>query len=104
MKPRDLPRLTQFFGGWFHQDWIEEGSESPADVVRAYAREEVPETVRGAVRELELLLASRLPPTQMRRLIGDDLGCAYDPTLDGKSYRAWLREVQELLRKAQSKK
>jgi hypothetical protein len=104
MKARDLPRLTQFFGGWFHQDWTEEGTESPADVVRAYARDETPETVREARQELESLLVSRLPPTQMRRLICDDLGCAYDPTLEGKSFRAWLREVQELLCKLQAER
>jgi hypothetical protein len=103
MKARDLPQLTQFFGGWFHQDWTEEGSDSPADVVRAYAKDETPKAVRESTREIETLLASRLPPAQMRRMVADDLGCAYDPTQDGKSYRAWLREVHEILRKAQAK-
>jgi hypothetical protein len=103
MTARDLPRLTQFFGGWFHQDWTEEGSESPADVVRAFARDETPKIVREAIKEIAVLLASRLTPTQMRRLIGDDLGCAYDPTLEGKSFRTWLREVHGLLQRARAK-
>jgi len=104
MKASDLPQLTQFFGGWFHQDWMEEGSDSPAEVARTYASDETPKAVREAMREIENLLASRLPPTQMRRLIGDELGCAYDPTQDGKTYRAWLREVHEILRRSQNKK
>ena len=55
------------------------------------------------VKEIDALLASRLPPAQMRRLLADELGCAYDPTLDGKTFRAWLREVHEILRRAQAK-
>jgi CdiI immunity protein len=104
MKASDLPQLAQFFGGWFHQDWTEEGSDWPTDVVRAYMQEETPKAVRKSIKEIEALLASRLPPTQMRRLIGDELGCAYDPTADGKTFRAWLREVHEILRKSQAKK
>ncbi len=103
MTARDLPNLTQFLGGWFHQDWVDEGHATSADVVRAYAKEEAPKTVRATTDEIEKLLALRLPPTQMRRLLGDDLGCAYDPTLEGKSFRAWLREVHGILRKSQPK-
>ncbi len=99
MKARDLPQLAQFLGGWFHQDWPDEGYASPADVVRAYAREETPQAVRATMKEIDSLLASRLPPTQMRRLLVDELGCAYDPTADGKTFRSWLREVHEILRK-----
>lgn len=103
MKVRDLPQLAQFLGGWFHQDWMDEGYKSAAEVVRAYARDEMPGTVRESMKEIEALLASRLPPVQMRRLLADDLGCAYDPTADGKTFRAWLREVHEILRRAQAK-
>ena len=103
MTASDLPNLTQFLGGWFHQDWIDEGYETPADVVRMYAAEETPKAVRATIAEIEKLLARRLPPAQMQRLLGDDLGCAYDPTTDGKSFRAWLREVLAILGKSQSK-
>jgi len=100
MNASDLPRLGQFFGAWFHQDWIEEGYASPVEVVRAFARDETPKVVRETIKEIEALLASRLAPAQMRRLIADDLGCAYDPTMEGKTFRAWLREVSRILRKA----
>ncbi len=103
MTARDFPQLTQFLGGWFHQDWADEGHATAADVVHAYLRDESPKVVRGTILEIEKLLALRLPPTQMRRLLGDDLGCAYDPTLEGKTFRAWLREVHGVLRKSQSK-
>ena len=68
--------------------------------MRTYAREETPLAVRETMKEIESLLASRPSPTEMRRLLLDDLGCAYDPTLDGKSFRAWLREVNKILQKA----
>lgn len=97
MKAVDFPNLTQFLGGWFHQDWLDEGYENPEDVVRAYAKDESSKAVRGTMAEIEKLLAHKLPPTQMRRLLGDDLGCAYDPTVEDKTYRAWLREVLVLL-------
>jgi hypothetical protein len=104
MNAHELPQLAQFFGGWFHQDWTDEGSDLPGDVVRRYAREETPRTVRSTMEEIDRLLASRLPPAQMRRLMVDELGCAYDPTLEGKTFRAWLREVRKLLRMPQAKK
>ena len=97
MTARDLPQLTQFLGGWFHQDWADEGHATAADVVHAYVRDESPKVVRGTILEIEKLLAHKSPPTQMRRLLGDDLGCAYDPTVEDKTYRAWLREVLVLL-------
>jgi hypothetical protein len=100
MNASDLPQLGQFLGAWFHQDWTEEGHTSPMDVVRAYARDETPKVVRETIKEIEALLASRLAPAQMRRLVADDLGCAYDPTIDGKTIRAWLREVNGILHKA----
>ena len=97
MKASDFPCLTQFLGGWFHQDWLDEGYAAPEDVVQAYARDESAKAVRGVMHEIDKLLALRLPPIQMRRLLGDDLGCAYDPTMEDKTYRAWLREVHTLL-------
>lgn len=103
MTAHDLPQLTQFLGGWFHQDWADEGYATPAEVVRAYAADETPKAVRATIQEIEKLLALRLPPTQMRRLLGDDLGCAYDPTLGGKTFRAWLREVHGILGKSPPK-
>jgi CdiI immunity protein len=65
-------------------------------------RDETPKVVRETIKEIDALLASRLPPAQMRRLIADDLGCAYDPATDGKTIRAWLREVNGILRKAKA--
>lgn len=103
MNARELPLLTQFLGGWFHQDWADEGHATPADVVRAYAKDETPKAVSGTILEIDKLLSLRLPPTQMRRLLGDELGCAYDPTLDGKTFRAWLRDVHGILKKTQTK-
>ncbi len=100
MTASDLPQLGQFFGAWFHQDWTEEGSASPAAVVRAFARDETPKVVRETIKEIDALLASRLTPAKMRRLIADDLGCAYDPTTEGKTVRAWLHEVNAILRQA----
>ena len=101
MNASNLPQLGQFFGAWFHQDWTEEGYASPMEVVRASGGRTTPKVVRETIKEIEALLARRLAPAQMRRgLIADDLGCAYDPATDGKTFRVWLREVNGILRKA----
>lgn len=104
MNASDLPHLAQFFGGWFHQDWIDDGYATPADVVRDYIKSETPEMVQETYKELSTLLAARLTPHQMGNLVGDALACAYDPAADGKSWRAWLREVEKLMRPTQAKR
>ena len=104
MNANDYPHLAQFFGGWFHQDWMDDGYATPADVVRDYIKCETPEMVHETYRELSELLSGRLTPNQMTKLIGDALGCAYDPAADGKSWRSWLREIEKLMRPTQAKR
>ena len=48
--------------------------------------------------------ALRRDAIEAARLIGDALGCAYDPATEGKSWRSWLREIEKQMRPTQAKR
>ena len=52
---------------------------------------------RGLVAEIHQLLSRRFPPARLRHLLGAELGLAYDPTAEGRSFEAWLEETARLL-------
>lgn len=88
--------LELLLAGYFHQDWREEAS-SPAEAVRNFVRREPPHVVRGADSELVALLSSAMTDGELRNLIVGGWGASYDPTLVGKSMRAWLTEIHGVL-------
>ena len=96
MKTQDFPTLAQFFGGYFHQDWIDEFS-NPEDAIDAYRNGEPVESIRLACEELEraMLLIQQGPEDPQRVL--QELGCYYDPAADDLTVAAWLEQVRKKL-------
>jgi hypothetical protein len=85
-----FPHLTQFFSSYFHQDWTLEAN-SPSEVVENYRNSESPESIEGALAELNKLL-------DLETFILEELGCYYSPEADNQTVKEWLHLVQESLK------
>jgi hypothetical protein len=85
---KTYPKLEQFLGAHFHQDWSLVDPDSAAVV--AHYLEKAPAASRaGVVRELEKLRAEGLKEAQLRKLLGD-LGCCFEPASERRTFREWL--------------
>ncbi len=92
---RDMSDLENFFSAYFHQDWSID--HDTAEAVVAYYREsESEQTVAGAREQLSALLAQDLDEDELAEKV-QSLGCEYDPTGDGGSYRDWLTGLAQSL-------
>lgn len=96
-----LPRLAQFFGAYFHQDWDVEAANA-LGVICNYLKEEPISTVQQSIKEIEQLLAMNLDEEPLKNLLQSDLSCYYDPTIYGISHSDWLHWVQASLKQGTS--
>ncbi len=83
------PALAPLMGAYFHQDWIDGGTE--AEVVASFLREE-PDMVQVLVSDIDSALETHEDEESLREFLRT-LGCAYNPGRDYGSCRAWLEEV-----------
>lgn len=91
----DYPALENFLAAYFHQDW--QAEHATPDAVVAYFRgSESPQQVAATGEELAVLLASDEDDAALGRT-ARALGCEYDPTRDGGTWRGWLQGVQAAL-------
>jgi hypothetical protein len=95
MKTYDLPALEQFFGCYFHQDWVDEFSTSE-QAVSAFKIGSAIEDINSVCEELGRLL---LLPEQGEELqnVLRELGCYYNPAAVGLTIPGWLEQLQENL-------
>jgi len=91
----DYPQLQNFLAAYFHQDWQTEHGK-PEGVIDYYRQSESPVQVQGTVADLDRLLAQDLDEDALAAT-ARRLGCEYDPTADGATWRAWLQRLRELL-------
>ena len=92
----DTSLLREFFGGYFNQDWAEDGAASWDDVVRRFMNENLDAhilAVRDALREF---VRSNDDRTVAMALPGE-LGCDYNPRPDGLGAREWMGAIAELI-------
>ena len=91
----DHPALDNFLAAYFHQDWQAE-QPTPEAMVDYYRSSESPAQVEATRREIERLLALEPDDAALgARLRG--IGCEYDPTRGGGSWRDWLQAVHARL-------
>ena len=96
MKIQDFPTLVQFFGGYFHQDWLEEFSD-PEAAVAAFFSGASTEAIRSACDELsQAVLLARQGTEDPQRFLYE-LGCYYDPAANGLAVSDWLEQVRKKL-------
>jgi hypothetical protein len=93
--------LFQFFAGWFHQDWMYDGS--PDDVLAAFLAEpHAPGELARLADQIDEIVAAHPDDAALERVLADDLGCDYVPSGDGRSACAWLRHVASRMRDTQA--
>jgi hypothetical protein len=96
MSTRD-ERLSQFFGGYFNQDWDAGGATSWHDVVVDYVQQ-VPRS--HAVLLVDDLRSWAADATQ-RGLsnLPRNFECDYDPRVDGMTDRQWVEQMADAIEK-----
>jgi hypothetical protein len=97
---RALPEeLFQFFAGCFHEDWSVD-AQSANDVISQYMVEQRDISTRHRVAGLiEVFVEDRHhEPKLLATALVDDLGCYYDPSVDGRTAEQWLLHVAARLR------
>ncbi|HYW12859.1 MAG TPA: contact-dependent growth inhibition system immunity protein [Longimicrobium sp.] len=90
------PALAQFFGGYFHQDWDMEAANWEG-VVRNFCAAAQPEQIAAVNTEIEALLAGAHDERELSEFVFLQLGCAYDPTVDGIALRNWIMDIRQHL-------
>jgi hypothetical protein len=84
---------------YFHQGYDLEFSDREAveAVVAAFARNEEPRVVADLISEIDAALQLPMGEADLGDLWIEELGAAYDPTVDGATNREWFAHVRELL-------
>jgi len=101
---RKYPELCDFFGGYFHQDWmlLYDWKEGEADwtVVVDHFREDNPKNiVIKTAKELELLLAENLTDKQFENIISEEFHSSiYAPALGFEAYLQWGESILTILK------
>jgi hypothetical protein len=91
-------RLSQFFSGYFHEDWELE-ADDPSGIIDLYLSQQAArEQQIGVAADLDTLLSSDLSDEAVSKMLFQDLGCYYDPAADGLSARTWLQDVSRRLK------
>ncbi len=89
MNTEKYQTLYQFLSGYFHQDWPEEFG-TVEEVIKAFIINE-PEVIRRkAHSELEHLIYD-IGNRKVDQTILDELGCYYNPEVDGVTILDWLQ-------------
>ncbi len=82
------PKLAQFLGAYFHQDWPQEHPDSPS-VVKAYVAQAKPATLKSLQEEIDGLLSESLKEAELGRRL-EALGSCFDPASERQTHKAWL--------------
>ncbi|WP_454251765.1 contact-dependent growth inhibition system immunity protein [Pseudomonas sp. R151218B TE3479] len=90
------PKLFQFLGCYFHQDWMCDSSD-PDGIIRIYIADSVPQNIEAIKEEISTLLSMNLDEENLREFIMDKMPCNYCYWLDWESGTAWLNHIVEIL-------
>ncbi|QSX41389.1 contact-dependent growth inhibition system immunity protein [Shewanella cyperi] len=88
--PSSKAELSQFFGAYFHQDWVDEHS-SWEQVAEHYAKDSGPLLTRLVASAVAKLSEAPISEKELSAQV-QALGCYYWPGTD-EGYRSWLREL-----------
>ena len=102
-KGKPYPALGHLLGAYFHQDWQLDDPD-PGAVVDRFLRDEPPERAQEVVRDIDQVLRANLAPAKLEELLARDLGSAYYPPADGKTWADWLRGLRDRLAQGAKKK
>lgn len=90
------PELFQFFGCYFHQDWMCESSD-PDDIIRNFVSDSAPETIAMVKNEISTLLKVNLNDEEIREFIMNKMPCNYCYWMDWRSGEMWLKHILDVI-------
>ena len=96
MNSENFPRLYQFLGAYFHEDWMCE-SEFADDIVKSFLVDSSVETVLSVEAEINELLMLSINEPELRVFLLVEMSCCYCYWDEWSSGRAWLAHVLVLL-------
>ena len=91
-----IQNLAQILGSYFHQDWMEE-FDSDRTALSAVVNGEPREAIVRALGEIDRLLKSEMPESDLRKALTAQIGCYFEPASEGMTYRQWLHRVRDHL-------
>ena len=97
MNSENFPRLYQFLGAYFHEDWMCE-SEDADDIVRSFMADASLESILRVVGEVYTLVNQEVTESELRDFLLRDMGCCYCYWDDWPSGASWLTHILVLLR------
>ena len=93
MNSDELHALKQLLGCYFHQDWPDESGDD-ASALQAILQSEPKERVDAGIAELDGLLTAALTEQELRTTLIDQVGCYFEPSSEGLTYKQWLDRVR----------
>lgn len=92
----DLKLLANFFSGYFHEDWMCKAADS-AEVIHLYLQTAKTHEV-AMLREAIVHFVSQVgSDAELEKKLFSELGCYYQPSVNGQSAREWLVNIVALL-------
>lgn len=95
MSKSSFPKLAQFLGAYFHQDWTLEASSS-AEVISNYAKRASGTNRAALAGEVKALRAEKLKEPQLAKRL-TELGACLEPSAEGLTCTAWLAALETAL-------
>ena len=101
MSKASFPKLEQFLGAYFHQDWALDDPDSTS-VVQVYLKKASAKSLKALVGELEELKNEKLKEPSLKKCV-QGLGCYFDPASEKKTYVQWISWLHKTLSQSYSK-
>ncbi|WP_311886303.1 MULTISPECIES: contact-dependent growth inhibition system immunity protein [unclassified Pseudomonas] len=99
MTTEDFPKLFQFLGAYFHEDWMCE-FDLADDVIRAFLADSEDCVVEGVIKEINALLVMNVTENKIRDFLLKEIGCCYCYWHDWQDGNTWLKHIFVVIRKA----
>ena len=94
----EFPELHDFFGAYFHQDWLVE-HETAEQVLDSFLTESHVDDLMVVLKELNALLNQKKDEQVLREYLLKELSCYYCYWNAWPSGEAWLRHIASRLTK-----
>ncbi|MFJ5257175.1 contact-dependent growth inhibition system immunity protein [Pseudomonas sp. NPDC088414] len=92
----ELPELHDFFGAYFHQDWLIE-YDTPDEIIADFLQTSDPEIILSVCKELQFLLSQNKDELALRDYLLRKLSCYYCYWNEWASGQEWLNYVLAVL-------
>jgi hypothetical protein len=96
MTRESVEALSQLLGCYFHQDWpCEYGTD--LEGLQSMVENEPRERIIKGVAEIDRFLATHRSETELCEIMTGAIGCYFNPSATGITYRDWLSRVRSIL-------